>query len=160
MSLVTTPVAFGTAMNPIVGGATGAGAAGLAGSAAGSYVGSKILEDVGKLIGENRAENHDNNVYESSDPMVRRFGGVSIEYNPAKTVEDAAAYGKAVGSISGGMFGGLAGSAAYAKTASSIYNTMGRERAAMRYKGRPGTLETNVSPYGTATPPKVEGVSN
>ena len=159
MALATAP-AFGASMGPIVGGAPIAATAGLAGSITGTYLGDAVGKLGGELIGEIRAKNPENNVYGSSDPMTRRFGGVSIEYNPAKTVEDAAAYGGAIGSISGGMLGGMAGSAAAAKGTSSIYNTIGQGRAAMKYQGKPSTLKINVSPYGTATPPKVEGVSN
>lgn len=160
LATLTAPVALGTAVTPILGGAALEGTAGLASSIAGSYILGKLGKDVGASIGEVRAKNPENNTYETSDPMIRRYGGVSIEYDPERTVQEAERIGETSGEILGGIVGGFSGSGAVAKSRAATYNTIGRGRAAMRYKGRPGTLETNVSPYGTATPPKVKGVSN
>lgn len=148
------PVALGGLATVATGGAGLAGVTGLLGSVGGAEAGRKI----GKKVGRKRGEDRKDETY--VDPVAERYGVASSVHDPNRRIAEGEQVGEIVGNLVGGVAGGAVGSLAGAGVQANVYNVMGQGRANMGYRGVPQTAQPSVAPYGTTTPPQVNGVSN
>ena len=148
------PVALGGLATVATGGAGLAGVTGLVGSVAGAEVGRKVGKKVGRKAGENKKDE----TY--VDEVAERYGVASSVHDPNRRIAEGEQVGAIIGNLVGGAAGGAVGSLAGAGLQANVYNVMGQGRANMGYRGVPQTAQPSVAPYGTTTPPQVNGVSN
>ena len=148
------PVALGGLATVATGGAGLAGVTGLLGSVGGAEAGRRI----GKKVGRKRGEDRKDETY--VDPVAERYGVASSVHDPNRRIAEGEQVGETVGNLVGGVTGGAIGSLAGAGIQANVYNVMGQGRANMGYRGVPQTTQPSVAPYGTTTPPQVNGVSN
>jgi hypothetical protein len=148
------PVALGGLTTVATGGAGLAGVTGLLGSVGGAEAGRRI----GKKVGRKRGEDRKDETY--VDPVAERYGVASSVHDPNRRIAEGEQVGETVGNLVGGVTGGAVGSLAGAGIQANVYNVMGQGRANMGYRGVPQTAQPSTAPYGTTTPPQVNGVSN
>lgn len=154
LPVLAAPYAGAMGLTALTGAAGWAGVTGLAGSLYGAYKGREIGAGIGRAYGER----HQDELY--NDPVAARYGVASAVHDPSRRIREAEQAGGIAGSIGGGVFGGAIGSTAGAGLQANYYNVLGNGRAALGYKGTPGVATPSAAPYGTTTPPAVQGVSN
>ena len=154
LPVLIAPGALGGLVTVATGGAGLAGVTGLLGSVGGAEVGRSI----GKKAGRKRGEDRKDETY--VDPVAERYGVASSVHDPNRRIAEGEQVGATVGNLVGGVAGGALGSLAGAGIQANVYNVMGQGRANMGYRGVPQTAQPSTAPYGTTTPPQVNGVSN
>ena len=154
LPVLIAPGALGGLVTVATGGAGLAGVTGLLGSVGGAEAGRRV----GKKVGKKRGEDRKDETY--VDPVAERYGVASSVHDPNRRIAEGEQIGATVGNLVGGVTGGALGSLAGAGVQANVYNVMGQGRANMGYRGVPQTAQPSVAPYGTTTPPQVNGVSN